>query len=210
MYHLLGCLCPQAINSHTAVQHAIETSVAATMGAVITATEATPSDTPTAGTIPPTIPPTFTALPTGTATATIQPSPTPETTASIALNVAYIIGGNVWLWAGGKDNIQLTDTGDAVDLAISDDGELIAFKRQDPDNLNIEVLWVTDTSGGPEERVLVSSMELAEAMPADPGAYITGIGVLDFDWRPGHARAGLQHLDCMKAPGLAPIMMCAW
>jgi len=185
-------------------QHTLETGVAATMQAALTATQAALAGTRVSPAVTLTPPPTTTETATGTHTSTVSPSPTPEPTVSAIIRLAFIKDGNVWLWIGGKDTIQLTDTHDTVDLRISDDGQLIAFKRQDPDNVNSQALWVINTDDSDEERVLISATDLAAIMPPDPDSYITGVGILSFVWRPNTHEVAYNTLILHEGPGFGP------
>lgn len=199
---LLAACTQVATSPSTPEQHAVDTIVAATLSAASTATQVKLAETPAVATFTPTAEPASPEPPTSTPTSTLPPSPTPTIPASTALKVAYIKDGNLWLWTEPKDTVQLTDTHDAVDLKISGDGELIAFKRQDPVNSNLQELWVVNTTGTPNPRVLVSSMELMALKPSDPN--ITGIGVLSFTWRPNTHFVAYNTLLLHEGPGFGP------
>jgi hypothetical protein len=50
------------------------------------------------------------------------------------LDVVYINNGDIWIWKNDIENsqpIKLTEFGDVQDVRVSDDGEVIAFKRGD-------------------------------------------------------------------------------
>jgi hypothetical protein len=152
---------------------------------------------------------TFTPQPT-------QPLPTPsamlETATAIPtisagkehpVQIAYIKHGEVALWTEGIGVAYLTDNHDTVDLQISDDGEWIAFKRQDAEDASLQELWVVNTSGIPEPRVLVSYDDLQEITPAEPDKHRLGAAVLDFSWRPTTHELTYSTFVMLDGPGSA-------
>ena len=185
-------------------QNTIATIVVATVEAAFDATQHALSETQRYTEITSTPQPTPSEAPINTVIPSIQTSPTPSTPAGHALRVAYTKAGNVYLWIEGSGSVGLTSSHDAVELRISGDGELIVFKRLDPNNYNIQELWVVNTSGMANERVLVSSMDLSELMPSDPSLNISGIGVLDFTWRPNTHEVAYNTLVLHEGPGFGP------
>jgi Tol biopolymer transport system component len=106
----------------------------------------------------------------------VPPTPTPT---PVPLHIAYVKDGNVWLWTEGSSPTSLTNTGDAEDLKISDDGQVIAFARQ-VDNTH-EELWAVN-SDGTNLRNLINAADF-DAMTTDPDALTTNPA--EFDWVPG-------------------------
>jgi hypothetical protein len=107
------------------------------------------------------------------------------------VSVAYIKDQNVWLWLQGGMRTQLTNSGDAVHLAISDDGCRIAYSRAVPNPIydasaefpmpeTLNELWAVNSDGS-NNHVLVDTAYLS-ALPADVG-YI--LSVFDLDFQPG-------------------------
>jgi hypothetical protein len=177
----LGACSLKATSSPTAEQYGIETAVAATVQAAFTATQrailtAQPTNTPMPTPLPTQLQPTLLPSP--------QLSPTFQLPPHVDLQVAYIKNSDVYLWIDGQGSNRLTDFHDAVSVRISDDGELIAFKRQNPDEVTLQELWVVNTRGVPDPQVLVSATELAGLMLPEASSSILGYGVLNFDWRP--------------------------
>jgi hypothetical protein len=172
---------PQATSSPIPEQNSIETVVAATVQAAITATQRAILTAQPTKTLAPTSLPT---QPQPTLLPTTQITPTFQLPPHIELQVAYIKNSDVYLWTDGQAAVRLTDLHDAVSVRISDDGELIAFKRQSPDDVTLQELWVVNTSGVPDPHILVSATELADLVPPDAGSSILGYGVLNFSWRP--------------------------
>jgi hypothetical protein len=179
-FSLIACT-PRATSNPTAEQYGIDTAVAETVQAAFTATQQVIlTAQPTNTLVPPPLPtqPQLTLLPTP------QQSPTFQLPPHVDLQVAYIKNSDVYLWIDGQGSTRLTDVHDAVSVRISDDGELIAFKRQNPDDVTLQELWVVNTRGVPEPRMLVSAAELADLLPPETNSSILGYGVLNFDWRP--------------------------
>lgn len=177
----LAACTPKATVTPTADQKIISTAVAATFGAAATATHAAIPTLQPALPISPTPKPTI-ILPTST------PSALPSATVAIPIGspqrIAYTKNSDVYLWVEGNDPVRLTDMHDVVSLRLSDDGQLIAFKRQNPDDITLQELWVVNTQGIPEPRVLISAADLAELLPPNPDHYILGAGIQDYTWRP--------------------------
>ena len=98
------------------------------------------------------------------------------------LRITYIRDGNIWMWAEGFGTRQLTNTGDAANVKISDDGALIAFTRQNE-------IWVVPADGG--NPVQVVNQAYLASVPRDndyPGTpmldtyeFIAGSHSLFFD-----------------------------
>jgi hypothetical protein len=157
--------------------------------------------------------PSATLLP-STFTATLQPTvqiatPNATGTATTAtekehqVQIAYIKHGDVALWTEGIGTAILTDNHDTVDVRISDDCEWIAFKRQDTEDASLQELWVVNTSGIPEPRVLVSYDDLQEITPANPDTSRLGAALLDFSWRPTTHTIAYSTYVLLEGPGSA-------
>ena len=195
---------PKAISSSTPETNNIETLVAATVEAAFAATQgAIPIALPT-NTLAPTLIATQTEptlIP--TSTTTLQAVlPTPPS--ALALRVAYIKNSDVYLWIEGNDPVRLTDVHDAVSVRLSDDGEFIAFKRQNQADATLQELWVVNTSGIPDPHVLVGATELESLVPPDAGPSILGYGVLDYNWRPNTHILSYSTLILHDGPGFGP------
>jgi hypothetical protein len=108
---------------------------------------------------------------------TTTPSQTPESSPSptlplsfSSLRVVYSDEKNVWLWQNGVASL-LTALEGYTEVKLSDDGELIAFKRDG-------LLWVIN-SDGTNERLLVNSDHLETI---EPGTNDHKLVVHQFDW----------------------------
>lgn len=106
------------------------------------------------------------------------------------VSVAYIKDDNVWLWVQGM-RTQLTNSGDAVHLAISDDGCRIAYTRAVPNPIydgsvefpmpeTLDELWAVNSDGN-NNHALVDAAYLS-ALPVNVG-YI--LSVFDLGFQPG-------------------------
>jgi hypothetical protein len=176
--------CSQSGASPTADERNVETRVAATLtsSALIRATEAPteasspPEATPTAT---PDVPP---AIP------TVTPSP---------LRIVYTNGGNVWLIEDIQPPVQLTHTGDAVQVLISSDGMKVVFIRQIAPDTPSEIRSINIDGSG----------ELLLMAPADFNALYTDAMFLynDFssiDFVPGTHALMLNTRTIAEGPGL--------
>ncbi len=151
----------------------------------ITSAPAIPTQTDTQA--PPTASPTTTPTPEPSlvpTTTNVPPTATLVSGAGQPLRIAYTRGGDVYFWTEGQGSVALTDTHDVVALKVSDDGTLVAFQRQDTVDYYFMELWVVNTAGLPDPRLLVSHTDLMEITPPDPESYIKGAGLLNFTWRP--------------------------
>ncbi len=187
-----------------AYQNAISTIVAATVQAAFSATQLAFEETQSTPLIPPTPLPAQPNPTRSIATPTLLPLSTYEFPTDQALRIAYTKDGNVYLWTAGDGSKALADSYDAVKLRISDDGAYIAYQRQDAQDPSSQELWVVNTNGYPNPRLVVSSAELKEITPPNPDAYIMGAGVLDFIWRPNTHELAYNTLILHEGPGFGP------
>ncbi|MDY6877101.1 MAG: hypothetical protein SWK90_12995 [Chloroflexota bacterium] len=124
--------------------------------------------------VPPTPEPAFTPMP-----ADAYPAPS-------GLCIAFVEDGDIWLWtAEEREATLLTSADDHIDtVKISDDGEIVAFRRGDE-------LWTINSDGTGERQLLgAEDFDAMETEPADaevrPGR---------FEWVPGtHTLAFNTHL----------------
>ncbi len=86
------------------------------------------------------------------------------------IHIAYTAQDQLWLWGNGEA-IPLTSANPDTPLAFSADGDQIAFIRDGE-------LLIID-SDGTDERVLISSQEMASLVPQNPAQLIR------FSWVPG-------------------------
>lgn len=122
-------------------------------------------------------PPSFTPFPTTifstTPSQTLAPPSSPTLPLSLSsLRVVYSDGKNIWLWQNGVVAVLTTIEG-YTDVKLSDDGELVAFKRDG-------LVWVIH-SDGTDERLLVSSDDLETIEPTTSDSRLF---VFQFDWIP--------------------------
>lgn len=146
-----------------------------------TETEVSTSPPPAATTQAPPASPTSTPEATPTAAPTQEPAETPLGV-DLAIQVAYIKAGDVWLWDPAGGARQLTSTGQDTAVRLSDDGQLVAFTRQ-LDDFRSE-LWAVNTDGS-NEHALITAGELDQLEVQDRQPTARGIVPYQFDWVPG-------------------------
>ncbi len=190
---------PQA--APTVDQKSISTAIAATINAAATSTQRAISTIQPLQTI--TLSPVPTQAETTDATAGL-PSPTVAIPTGAGQRIAYTKNGDVYLWSTGHDPLRLTDMHDVVTVRLSGDGSLIAFKRQNPDDVTQQELWVVNSEGTPNPRILVSAGDLAALLPANPDQSILGAGILDFTWGPNTHIVAYNTLVLHIGPGFGP------
>ncbi|HSB66686.1 MAG TPA: hypothetical protein VLD65_08905 [Anaerolineales bacterium] len=190
--------------SPTIDQKVISSVVAATINAASTATQraALTSHPPQISTS--TQAPTLAETPLPSATSTVPPVPATPLPSTPEVMVAYTKYNDVYLWTPNLGITRLTDMHDVVSVHLSQDGALIAFKRQDPAEVTLQELWVVNTSGNPNSLQLVTSDDLAALVPPDASSSILGYGVLDFTWRPGTHQLAYSTLILHEGPGFGP------
>jgi len=121
------------------------------------------------------------------------PSPTPT---PVPRRFVYTADGNVHLWTMGGSPAELTTSGDANDVVISDDGQVIAFTRKVDDNH--EELWSIKADGTNLQK-LVSAADF-DAMTTDPDFITTQVWT--FDFVPGSHTIAYNTLPFYRGPGL--------
>ncbi|MBN1453410.1 MAG: hypothetical protein JW963_20510 [Anaerolineales bacterium] len=121
-----------------------------------------------------------------------------------ALQVAYIKNGNVYVWTEDKNSVGLTNTGDAVDVRISDDGQVIVYTRRDPNNDFAYELWAVNTSGPTNARLLVSNAELEALKATSPFPDARGLRPDFFEFQPKTHQLAYSTIPLFEGPGYAP------
>ncbi|MCP4139804.1 MAG: hypothetical protein GY755_05855 [Chloroflexi bacterium] len=122
------------------------------------------------------------AEPLPTALTELGQLPTESTGKATGLRVAYIRDGNIWLWEEGIGSRQLTNTGSASNVKISDDGSLIAFSQQ-------RELWGVSADGGAPIQLVnqaylastLHNIDLVGMPNLDSYEFIPGTHALFFD-----------------------------
>lgn len=123
------------------------------------------------------------------------PPPTPTAT-PLPRRYVYTAGGNVKLWTEGGSPSTLTSSGDAIDVRISDDGQVVGLIRKVDEEH--EELWAVNADGS-NLRVLVSAADF-DAMTRDPEMLTTNIW--HFDFVPGSHSIAYNTLPVFDGPGL--------
>jgi hypothetical protein len=176
--------CSQSDASPTADEWNVETRVAATLTSSV---PARPTDVPTEAISP--------SEATPTATSDVPPA-IPTSTPAL-LRIVYTNAGNVWLIEDTQPPVQLTHTGDAVQVLISSDGMKIVFIRQIAPDTPSEIRSINIDGSG----------ELLLMAPADFNALYTHAMFLynDFasiDFVPGTHSLMLNTRTIAEGPGL--------
>jgi len=180
IFLLAGCL-PTGTSPDN--QTALETIVAATLTAI-------------AGELPAA---TETSVPVETATPGV-----PTFTPPRALQVAYVKDGNVYIWTEGESSVGLTNTHDAIRVSISDDGQVIAYTRQNPNNDFIYELWAVNTSGPTNARLLVSQTEFEALKAVSPYTEARSLIPDFFEFQPGTHQLAYSTIPLFEGPWYAP------
>lgn len=131
----LACALPSAGQDPKSA-NAVETQVAATLTAMAPAEE-TGLPSPTAS-----------VLPSATALPLVNPG---------ELVVVYTDGGHPWLWTQQAGAQELSQTGDVVDILLSDDGQRVVFIRHEPSDQVYPVEVRAINADGSGEIVLLSA-----------------------------------------------------
>ena len=160
-------------------QDLVGTMVAETMTAMAFDPAAQSTDVPT-------------LLPADTAEPTFLPPPA-------VLHVAYVKDNNAWIWMEGGSTLQLTTFADVNDVRISSDGGQVAYLR-DTGSLSHE-LWVVNADGS-NNHVVASQADLLATYSGLPADMPSGIGVFQFDWRPGSHQLFYNTRPLFEGPGL--------
>ncbi|MFZ6029432.1 MAG: hypothetical protein ACOYYS_17100 [Chloroflexota bacterium] len=130
-----------------------------------------------------------------TATATLP------TAQSASLVAAYVKDGNVYTWIEGGGTAARSSTNDAVDVRISDDGQVIAFLRESPDDYFHQELWAANTHGAANPRVLVSAADFDALKPDSPNPSAPGLVIRQFEFRPGTHTLAYNTAPRFEGPG---------
>lgn len=132
-----------------------------------------------------------------------EPVETPapaETTAPLpapaVLTVAYVKGGDAWLWKDGGLPKQTTFNGQVWDVRLSDDGQVLAYLNV-KDGIHYE-LWAVN-GDGTADRPLVSQEFLAGI---DSRAF--AVVPHTFDWIPGTHILAFNTRQVFEGPGVIP------
>ena len=120
------------------------------------------------------------------------------------LRVAYIKDGNIYYWTEGGSSIGVTNTGDAREVVISDDGQYIAYVRELAERDFAFELWVINSDGGPlNPQMLVSFSEMDALLASSPFTNFDGLDFDHIDWRPGTHILAYSTTPRFMGPGYA-------
>jgi len=170
-------------------QNALETIVAITLTAVAGEAPAMPAETDTLD---------------APAPVETEAPDIPTFTLPRALQVAYIKNGNVYIWTEGENSVGLTNTGDAMDVQISDDGQVIAYVRRNPTNEFGYEIWAVNTSGPTNARVLVSYNDFEALKAAGPHPDAEGLRPEILEWKPKTHQLAYSTFSMYTEPVFVP------
>ncbi len=124
---------------------------------------------------------------------------TPDPNTPGVLTVAYINDGNIWFWQEGGSPVQLTASGNAVEVILSTDGELAVFIWLNQAT-NVHEVHAVDTASG-SESVLLTQADLDGFAALDGALHHIPhqIGFL-----PGSHTFLLSTRKTFEGPGLVP------
>lgn len=122
--------------------------------------------------------------------------PTP---AAGSLTVAYLKGGDLWVWSQGRAR-QLTRSGEANRPRLSADGKVIAYLLP-ADDFHLEI-WAIDVDGKNERKLAsVADLDATGASARDPSAL--AINPYRFAWIPGTHTLAYNTQQVFQGPGLS-------
>ena len=197
---LLACATATPTLSVEEKEAQLATMVAATVEAALANPNADEVPAPPAD-VEPTLAAEVTAIPEAPASAIFAPAIYPDFP---GLRVAYLKDGNVYVWTEGGNAAQLTNTGDANSVVISDDGQYIAYVRELEFYIAYE-LWVVNADGGtPNPRLLVSQAEMDVLKEASNLTNVQGFSFDQVEWRPETHVLYYNTVPRYMGPGYAP------
>lgn len=127
----------------------------------------------------------------------ITPTPTSPPPPATSLRVAFVSSGNVWLWEEATGATQLSSSGNAEDVRISDDGLLIVYLRRPASSQSSEIIAID--ADGTDEKVLLNSAEVNGLHPSE-GFLYNDVSSLEF--LPGTHKLLLTSRAVAEGPGL--------
>jgi len=194
---LVGCA-PTGSPSQSDEESKLATMVATTLTAMASGDNVTTPPATEAPTMP------EETSPAETSPAEASPPAAPAYTPPRALQVAYIKDGNVYVWTEGESSVGLTNTGDAIQVSISDDGQIIAYQRRDPNDYFTSELWAVNTIGPTNARVLVSQAEMDALKAASPYSTARGMSIDLLKWQPKSHDLYYSTVPVFEGPGYSP------
>ncbi len=172
--------------------HAIATSAAATL--------TTTAGGPAGGGSEKTPEPALTALPDSTAEPTAEPTTEPTLTPTVPpphLRMVYVLEGNIYIKDGASAPVQITFSGDAEDIRISDDGQKIAYTRRTAGDEPVSLGAVN--SDGTGDLILVTGAQVNALYPLDGALYND---IYNMKFIPGTHRLLFNTRQAFEGPGL--------
>jgi hypothetical protein len=115
---------------------------------------------------------------------------------SINLQIAYVLAGNVYFWEEGGVGSQLTDSGNVLDVVISDDAQVVAFTTYL--NEYTEELWAVNTDGSNLRRLVGEN----DFVPMVTHRDAVGAAIYQYEFAPGSHRVAFNSHLIFEGPGL--------
>jgi hypothetical protein len=121
-------------------------------------------------------------------------TPTPTPTSIDELVVVFTRDNNAWLWTATGGERQLTTDGGVNQVLLSDDKDVIAFRRGNG-------IWAINADGS-NERQLVKESDLPVPQEGELADYITGMTIKQLAWIPGSRELLFNTRMLSDGPGL--------
>ncbi len=121
-------------------------ATACSLGSVLSPTEPTGDEIATRAAATMAAQGALTSLPPTAAPTTSPATAAPPTVVPIVHRIAYIDSGDVWQITAGDPPQQISSSGDAVEVKISDDGQRVVFLRYQSD-ANTYQVWAVNADG---------------------------------------------------------------
>ena len=114
---------------------------------------------------------------------------------ALQLRLAYVKDQDIWIWHAGAEPVRLTQNGGVDNVWLSDDGQLIAFTRD-------QSIWVIDSDGGNERRLTTEEDFQGLDLDQEMEPYVTGINPSQVAWRPDSHQLYFNTSPQIDGPGL--------
>jgi hypothetical protein len=116
----------------------------------------------------------------------------------VGLRVVFIRDADLWLWDGGGEAVQLSTQGGVGRMAISEDGQVVAYTRSENFFFRHFEMWMVNADGT-DERIVVDS-EAFNAMLTDPTG--AAVGPSQMVWIPGTHTLAYNTQTLFNGPGV--------
>lgn len=106
-------------------------------------------------------------------------------------------GDTVWVWTEGETPVQVSSQAGVTKVALSDDGQVIAYVRAEEPGFRGFELWTVNADGS-NEQLLVSTGEFRALLTEPQGV---DVGPLQIQWLPGTHTLAYNTSTRFNAPG---------